>query len=131
MSNNSNAPVANGVVGGTPKTPSGSRSVASDVLRDDQGNVIRCEAVVKKTSAPCKNNAKFRIGNQCVCGLHAKSVNNAQPDPNKKPGTANKVPPKGQSSFGNVVGVPGSSTSNNFSNFMPATDDVPDIADDE
>ena len=124
-------PVTNGVVQTAPKTTSTTRSTASDVLKDDQGNPIKCEAVVKKTSAPCKNNAKHRIGGQCVCGLHAKSANSAQPDANKAPKTGGvKAPPKGTSSFGAAVGMP-TNTSNSFGSFsIDNTEDI-SVADED
>lgn len=123
-------PVNNIVQQTAPKTSS-SRSTPSDVLKDEQGNPIKCEAVVKKTSTPCKNNAKHRIGGQCVCGLHAKSANNAQPDANKAPKGGNKAPPKGTSTFGAAVGMT-SGTSNSFGSFSidSNTEDI-SIGDDQ
>jgi len=109
-------PNVNAVYHPPPKTAS-TRSVANDVLKDDQGQPIKCEAVVKKTSAPCKNNAKHRVGGQCLCGLHSKSANNAQPDASKAPKAgAVKQPPKGTSSFNSAVGIPAHS-SNIFNSF--------------
>lgn len=107
-----------------------SRTVASDVCKDEKGNVIKCEAVVKKTAIPCKNNAKFHIGNQYLCGLHVKSVNGAQPDASKKltAGTS-KAPARNTSSFGTAVGITSTSNYNNFA--IDVTDDIPQVADDE
>lgn len=123
-------PVNNVVQQTAPKTTSSSRSTPSDVLKDEQGNPIKCEAVVKKTSAPCKNNAKHRVGGQCVCGLHAKSANNAQPDANKAPKTGTKTPPNGTSTFRAAVGMT-AGTSNSFGNFsIDNTEDI-SISDDQ
>lgn len=91
-----------------------SRSNA-DVLVDAQGQPLNCEMQVKKTGQSCKNKAKHRIGGQALCGVHAKSANNAQADPNKKAGKTN-TPAKGTSTFGATIGL-SNTTSNDFASF--------------
>lgn len=111
--NTSNQSTSNTSVG----KGSSSSKTSADVLKDDAGNPIRCQAVVKKTGAACKNNAKFKVGDQCVCGLHAKSAGGAQPDATKKAG-GNKTNTKATSTFSAVVGGGSTAGSNPFGSFQ-------------
>lgn len=111
----------------SPSTPGKSTPsrVSADVLKDERGNPIKCQAIIKKTSLPCSNGAKHNVSGQHLCGVHVKSATNAQPDPNKKAGKAS-APTKGTSSFSSIVGA--SSTSDNFRD-IKIDDDISDIDD--
>lgn len=103
------------VVGSTPKTASKPSSKKTDALKSSTGEILRCDMTIKKTGEPCTFPAKQTIGGKNYCGVHAKSANNAQPDPNKKPSASKSGGNKGTTTFGSVVGGIGSSSSSSFS----------------
>lgn len=86
----------------TPAAKPSSRSAGA--LTDESGQERICEEIVKKTGIRCAHKAKHHINGKYLCGVHAKSANNTQPDSNHKPGARNNTPGKTTSTFTNIIG---------------------------
>lgn len=121
-------PVSNGITStpvarppAKPRTP-GSKAISADVKRDANGDPIVCECTVKKTGLPCAQYAKQQIGDKYACGMHARSLLSAQPDPNKAIKTTKTTSPKSGSTFHDIIGTQQTTT---FSKFN--IEDVEDI----
>lgn len=98
-----------------------SAAASADVLKDAHGNPILCSASTK-AGAPCKNKAKFKAGEQHLCGLHAKSV---LPATGSRPTASSTVAPaKAVSQFSSIVGL---NSGGNFSGFSVDVDGVSSV----
>lgn len=93
------------------KTPS--KSSSRSILKDDNGNDIRCGATTIKTGAPCKNKARYHTNGLYRCGMHNTSGTGSNPDTNKRPA------PKAGSSFEDAI-----SGSHSIDHDFGAIDDI-------